>query len=168
MQLAAASVQEPSYVSHRPRLESHREHVLLVEPDDEAATQATRSLEAHGYRVTWMRCEREALEWLALPIWARASAEIVLVDLDRSTLNASGFMSVLRAVATSVPPVVLLAAEPAPDLLKKSLSVGAAGYVRKPLMDDDLLRTVRHSLGKRDSVSRLLADHLLSTQPLMN
>ena len=89
MHLALEAQYLPVVARQRPRLDSHREHVLLVEPNEVWAEVVSQALENHGYRVTWMRSACEALESFCAPAWSsRApSAEIVLMDIDAPDLG---------------------------------------------------------------------------------
>src|SRR5689334_11306543 len=91
----------------RRRLDSHRERVLLIEPDAEWADVASESLQNHGYRVTWMRNAREALDVLVAPLWSgrAVAAEVVLLDVDRPELDVVGFMQLLSHFSKRMPPV---------------------------------------------------------------
>lgn len=145
---AEATVQQFRAQSTRHRLDSHKEHVLLIEPNALWAEVATQSLEDHGYRVTWMRSEQEAIEALIAPSWSSAacSAELILMDIDRPGADAVAFVQALPQLTNNAPPIVLIAAQPVEQLMRTAHEAGAAGWVCKPYAMDDLLLTVRHSL----------------------
>ena len=151
MHLALEEQYMPVVARQRPRLDSHREHVLLIEPNEIWADVVSQALEHHGYRVTWMRSACEALESFCAPAWSsRApSAEIVLMDVDAPELDIFSFMQVLPELRKDAPPVVLLGARPTQSLMETAADVGAAGFISKPFAMDDLLLTVRHSLRRR-------------------
>jgi DNA-binding NtrC family response regulator len=133
----------------RPRLSSHREHVFLIDSCAAAASVAIPSLEAHGYRVTWVERAQQALSIVLSPTWfsQQSLADVVLFDIDREEISPASFGQILRATGPGMTPVVLLGSHPMAELQKHVQRGAAVGGVRKPLEPDELLRTVRASLG---------------------
>jgi DNA-binding response OmpR family regulator len=135
-------------VQSRTRLQSHKEHVLLIERDAFWADLASKSLTTHGYRVTHMASETQALEALLAPAWAGRTclAEVMLLDCDAT--EARSFLQVLRESKAALPPIVLVGTLSIFDLMVAVAETGAADYVQKPYSGSDLLSAVRHSLGR--------------------
>jgi CheY-like chemotaxis protein len=140
----------------RTRLQSHKEHVLLIERDPYWADLASRSLASHGYRVTHMPSRADALEALLAPRWSgrACQAEVVLMDYDVAE-HARAFMEVLRESQLSAPPVILLGSAPLIELMQAVSELGAADFVCKPFASSDLLTAVRQSLGRRTGLRSL-------------
>lgn len=130
----------------RPRLSSHREHVVIIESCSITSAIAARALEEHGYRVTVMEKAEEALQLMLAPSLTRPYlADLVLLDTDKEDIDAATFSAVMRSVISEVPPLVLLGGRSDEEMNDLADRGGAVAYVAKPLDVDDLLITVRRS-----------------------
>lgn len=148
----------------RPRLASHREHVLLVEPDADHAALIIEPLERHGYRVTWLTSAREALDLMLASPWSgrRCRPDLILLDTDATDVDVLGFSECVSRspsnAGQAVVPLVLTGSRPHMALMELSYDVGATSYVAKPLDSEDLLSTVRRSLGFRSNEAKKTVD----------
>ena len=113
--------------------------VLIVE-DDEAIREALQmALELEGYQVFTAGDGQEGLEVLErIP-----RPCLILLDFMLPVLNAPGFMAAKKqndAIATI--PVVLVSAYG-----DRAQSIGASGFVKKPIDFDSLMRFVKQHCG---------------------
>lgn len=123
-----------------PRLSSHRERVLLVEPCATTAGIIIEAMSEHGYSVTHAESAEKALPLLISPSWfgRAAPAEVVLLCVDELDVELRTFAEIVRLAGS--PLVLFGAVEP------ESLC-GAKTFLAKPVKMSELLATVRKSLG---------------------
>jgi CheY-like chemotaxis protein len=110
--------------------------VLLVEDDREIRETITDILRDEGHVVMGAGNGQEALEELS-----RAPADVILLDLMMPVMDGWQF----RAEQQKHPvwrhiPVIVVSADA--QIADKARSIGAHGFLRKPLNIDDLLRLV--------------------------
>ena len=114
------------------------EDILVVEDDGDARWALKALLEAEGYRVACAAHGGEALDYLRQSRPPRA----ILLDLSMPVMDGWTFRKQQQRVAAwAVIPVVLLSAEE--DLAWQAASLGAAGYLHKPVEVERLLAAVR-------------------------
>jgi DNA-binding response OmpR family regulator len=164
MQLATST---PSTCFARPRLSSHRERVFLIEACAVTAAVAARSLEDHGYQVTWFESAEKAVASFLTPEWFGRScpADVVILDTDRLEMDLATFAEILRL--SNAPPLILLGSQPMENMRSLVSDVNAAGAVHKPLNPQDLLPLVRRSLS-RHRPKQKVKEHFFSdlTRPV--
>jgi two-component system response regulator MtrA len=116
-----------------------RRSVLLVE-DDEATSQAIGELlELEGYGVRRVRNGADAIDALH-----DFTPDVVLVDLQLPVMDGRSFIELYRRRVRPAASVVVMSGRH--DGLAIAQSVGADGYVRKPLEIGELVRAISLAL----------------------
>jgi len=118
------------------------ETILLVDDEESIRTFASAILERFGYRVLTGASGEEALE-----IIGRTGGKIALVILDLGMPGMGGHRCLQEIRKMDPPAKVLIASGYSLNAqVKKSLEMGAAGYIGKPYRVNVLLRKVREIL----------------------
>ena len=110
--------------------------ILLVEDETAIGEGLTTSLEAEGFRVSWIRDGGEAVD-----AWRRQRPDLVLLDLMLPGLGGTEICRRLRAEG-DVPIVMLTAKDTEVDRVV-GLELGADDYVTKPFSTRELLARIR-------------------------
>jgi DNA-binding response OmpR family regulator len=108
--------------------------ILLVEDEIHIASLVRTYLARDGYTVIWVRSGEEALVELG-----RHPVRLVVLDIGLPGID--GF-EVCRAIAGSVPVIILTARDDEPDRVA-GLEVGADDYVTKPFSPRELTARVK-------------------------
>jgi len=116
-----------------------RRTILIVDDDRDIREVTADALDAEGYLTATAGDGRAALEWL------RAHPDepcLVLLDLMMPDMDAAAFREQqLRDPALSGIAVIVFSADA--GVAEKAKSMGAAGYVKKPVGLLELLNVVR-------------------------
>ncbi len=116
-----------------------RRTILIVDDDRDIREVTADALEAEGYLTATARDGRAALEWLRAH---RDEPCLVLLDLMMPDMDAAAFRKEqLRDPTLADVAVVIFSADA--GVAEKAKSMGAAGYVKKPVGLLDLLEVVR-------------------------
>jgi CheY-like chemotaxis protein len=111
--------------------------VFVVEDDADVRAMLEQALELEGYAVASAANGQEALEWLRV----EGPPSLILLDLMMPVMNGWQFMAVQTTDPNlSTIPVVVLSGDATIDA--KAQSLGATGFLRKPVTIDALLATV--------------------------
>ena len=124
-----------------------KKHILIVEDDDDTAALATRILERDGYQTLRTASALESshvMKTLGLPA-------LILLDVDLGpSMNGFDMLARMRAhPKLSTVPVVLCTARSSAEDVIRGLTLGADGYVVKPIASKTLLEVVGKVLGKQ-------------------
>ena len=112
--------------------------VLLVDDEPDVLFAARLLLEDAGYGVIATDRGVQALEFAEQ--W---KPDAVFLDLRMPDLDGWAVLEELHAKSeTSRMPVIVLSAHTDPSAVKKSLELGARGYVEKPFRSGDLTRAL--------------------------
>jgi len=121
--------------------------VLLVEDEPDLLLLARLILEMSGFAVIEARGGEEAVE-----IAENEKVDAVFLDLRMPGMDGWAVLEELRASGTiSRLPVIILSAHADPSAIKRSVALGAKGYVKKPYRAADLtqaLEAVRVQVGE--------------------
>lgn len=142
---------------------SRRPRVLVAEDDSGLRDVLTTLLVDSGYDVLAAATGREAIAHLQ-----EAPADIVLTDIVMPDANG---VDVLRAVRERHldTPVILMTGNPTLPTAVEALSLGALGYLVKPVAESTLLATLSEALGmarlaslRREAVAELGGGRLIA------
>jgi two-component system chemotaxis response regulator CheY len=115
--------------------------ILIIEDDDETATVVCEVLADAGFRTGRASNGADGLEYLRL----HGPPKMILLDLHMPVMDGQQMMRILQREPTwRRIPVVLLTADP--QARDKAIEVRAAGYLKKPFSDPDLLAMVGSAL----------------------
>jgi pilus assembly protein CpaE len=127
--------------------------ILLVSTADETRDQVERALadEGSAYRLYWVTQPD-----LALRRAEELMPQVVLVD---ESLAGARMAALIQDVAERVPGAVILALVSGTSLALAGQAVlaGARGFVTRPIRADDLLLTLRETLGRQRAAEPALA-----------
>ncbi|HEX4763186.1 MAG TPA: response regulator [Usitatibacter sp.] len=119
--------------------------VLVVEDDDDTAALAMRALERGGYAVGRAKDSKETaayLQRLVIP-------ELILLDVELPGIDGFKMLSHLRAhpkLATVA--VVMFTSRSSREDVVRGITLGADGYIAKPIAPKTLLEIVNKVLGR--------------------
>jgi CheY-like chemotaxis protein len=112
--------------------------VLIVEDDYDIREVLTEVLQDEGYQVMGGANGREALDLL---LATQAIPKLILLDLMMPVMSGWQFAEKLREDARyKALPIVVVSADG--NLQQKAASLGASGYLRKPIEIEALLEVV--------------------------
>ena len=114
--------------------------VLIVEDSPTQAESIRFMLEEAGFHVESARHGREGLEKIRL-----SPPDIVVTDLEMPEMNGLELVEAVRRDHPSVP-VVLMTAHGSEEIAALALRQGAASYVPKLYLEDDLIPSVERIL----------------------
>ena len=118
-------------------------NVLIVDDDADMQDALSESLEIEGHDATCVSNGREALDYLK----TGAPVCVILLDLMMPVMNGWEFRKEqLENAALAGIPVVVVTADGNAD--EKARRLAANGFLRKPLIAEDLLSTVEKFCGR--------------------
>lgn len=134
-----------------------RERVLVVDDEPGMLEVCRDSLEVlDDIEVVTEQESRRAAELLRTGTW-----DLIILDIRMPGLSGVELLGIAREQDPDQP-VLMLTAYPTVETAVESMKLGAADYITKPFLPDDLRATVRRILdGRRlDEENRLLRRHL--------
>ena len=112
--------------------------VLLVEDEPDVRFATRLVLEDAGYAVIEAREGEEAIEQLEM-----TKVDAMFLDLRLPGTDGWRVLEDLRARnGSSLPPVIIVSAQADPSAVRRSVGLGAAGYVTKPFHAADLTQAL--------------------------
>lgn len=125
----------------------HNRLVLVVDDSQIVRRLVTQALEEAGVKVIMAENGRQALKHIA-----EQRPDLIISDLDMPEMNGIDFCKTLHAdPGLSVIPLVIMSANSDGSMMRRLLSLGAAGYLVKPFNMEQIVITVE----------KLLSDHFL-------
>lgn len=126
--------------------------VLIVE-DDIATRAVTRiTLQVEGYLVAEAANGIEAMRILN----SEDPPDVVLLDLAMPRMDGFAFLEAINAMRPTPPSsVIVVSADRTSGVASELMSLGAAGFVRKPLGREDLRNIMKIVLARRASQSAI-------------
>lgn len=111
--------------------------VLIVEDDPEIGSSITDLLDMEGYRSKTVLNGQRALDWLAA---SQEAPDVILLDLMMPVFSGYEFLESVREHERllAIPVIIISAAADARSTAQKH----HAGFVKKPLDADDLLKAI--------------------------
>ncbi|HLY62640.1 MAG TPA: response regulator [Terriglobia bacterium] len=123
--------------------------VLLADDSISVRRFVGRMIEKAGYKVKYASDGLEALE-----IASQGECHMVLTDLEMPRTSGYELMAHLRQnPATRGLPVVVLTSRAGDKHREKALKEGAAGFLTKPVQEDQLIAEIKKYLGAGDTAS---------------
>jgi len=122
---------------------------ILVVDDDESIRRALSAvLEDKGYVVDTAQCGSEAIEKSKRSHYNLALIDVRLPDMEGTRL--------LKALNDTVPPMVKIIVTGYPSLANamEAVNKGADAYILKPLVMDNVLKTIREHLKKQQDARK--------------
>ena len=113
--------------------------ILVVDDDDNNRFVLSGLLDMMGHRAT------EATDGTqALVLLAQQQIDVVLTDLQMPDMNGIELVRRIRALpgGNATVPVVAITADVSAGIVERCVQVGMDGYVSKPVISDDLKRTI--------------------------
>lgn len=135
--------------------------VLVVDDDPGTLATCEAVLRHAGYEVETTASRAGALE--ALHRWP---FDLLLADVRLPDGTGLDLVRQLRDLGSEMPVVVMTGyrtidtGQGAVDTAAEATRLGAAGYLEKPVFDEDLLRAVKRTLSRRPSDARVRANGL--------
>ncbi len=121
-------------------------HLLVVEDDEDSLYTLTTQLSLLGYDTVSVARDGEA----AIAFLAHNPVDLVLLDLMMPACDGFGVLEWLRSRDEGAEvPVIVISALDTPDAIVRSIKLGAADFLPKPVKADLLRTRVAASLGRR-------------------
>lgn len=117
--------------------------ILIVDDDESIRKALSTVLEDIGYVVDTAQCGSEAIEKSKTSFYNLALIDIRLPDMEGTML--------LKALNDTVPPMIKIIVTGYPSLANavEAVNKGADAYILKPLVMDDVLKTIRDHLKRQ-------------------
>ena len=112
--------------------------ILVVEDDPTLGPAIIDVLSAGGHAPTLASSVDDAFRLLAYP----HRVEVVILDLQLGEDRGEKLVHLLRLVGTKLPPVVVLSAQPIPELIRAAKTVGAEVLLQKPCSPQRILEAI--------------------------
>ena len=121
--------------------------ILIIDDDESIRKALSAVLEDKGYIVDTAQCGSEAIEKSKTSFYNVALIDIRLPDIEGTRL--------LKALNDTVPPMIKIIVTGYPSLANavEAVNKGADAYILKPLVMDNVLKTIREHL-KRQQEAR--------------
>jgi response regulator RpfG family c-di-GMP phosphodiesterase len=125
----------------------HNRLVLVVDDSRSVRNLVTEALEEAGFKVIMAENGKQALKRID-----EQRPDLIISDVDMPEMNGMDFCKILHADPTlSVIPFIIMSSNSDRSMMRRMLSLGAAGYLVKPFNLEQIVITVE----------RLLSDHFL-------
>ena len=120
-------------------MEKKPAHILVADDDEFLLELIKKTLEAEGFRVTPV-CDGQT----ALDIFAKTKPDLVLLDIKMPGLDGNEVLEKIRQGSDM--PVIILSGITEPDMVVRSLEIGANDYIKKPFSPNELVARVKAKL----------------------
>ena len=124
-------------MSEKPASPNGPAHILLVEDDPAQLSDAWGMLEVLGYRITAAASAEEAVRLLE-----RTCFDAILTDNILPGMTGFQALPQLRASGS---PVIVMSSQHGPDMEKDARLLGAAAFIKKPLVVKELDQLIRRA-----------------------
>ena len=127
---------------------SEKARILVVDDDESIRKAMTAVLEEEGYVVDTAQSGKEAVEKCSTSYYNLALIDIRLPDMEGTRL--------LNAMKQSTPPMVKIIVTGYPSLSNaiEAVNKGADAYLLKPLVMNDVLKTIKEHLNKQEEARK--------------
>jgi AmiR/NasT family two-component response regulator len=116
--------------------------VVIADDDEYVSSSLSLMLQNLGYTV--LSCARSGIE--ALDMTRRLRPDLLIMDIKMSDMD--GLKASKRILESHPLPIVIVTAYNDPDLVDQADDIGVAGYLVKPFMQAELVRTVSMALSR--------------------
>ncbi len=124
-------------------------HILVVEDDDVMRKSLELTLREH-YAVHCEKYGKMAISYLKCQ-----KVDLILLDMHMPFLNGLKTLEMLRRIPDyEVSPVLFLAGEASDEVKKSCFALGAKGFLTKPFVMEELIRTLDGILYEKKGFSR--------------
>lgn len=133
--------------------------ILIVEDDRATREAMSEILELEGYSVKKSVTAREAIDTLV-----SESFEVILCDLVLPDLT--GFSIIDHVIAShsgSRPVIIIVSGLDDRDNMRKGMELGVDDYVTKPFTRNELLKTIKTQLAKKEHLKEEIEQEAQST-----
>ena len=120
--------------------------MLVVDDDKLTRWSVATILMGLGYQVSEAASLEEAAAFLN-----SHTPRLVLLDIRLPDGDGFALLQDIRKQYPSVP-VLMMTAHPSPDTVKRALTLGAAGHLKKPFKPHELKQAVLAALEKRQAM----------------
>jgi len=133
-------------LSHQEQNHDPSNFSILVAEDNEVNAQiAVHFLQTTGYSVTRVANGQQAVDACTDP---DQSFDLILMDINMPVLDGYQATQIIRNDVMLEVPIIALTANAFEEDKEKSLNAGMDHHLTKPLVKDELLQTIKMSLGE--------------------
>jgi DNA-binding response OmpR family regulator len=118
-------------------------NILLVEDDADLGPTLNRALSSSGHCVTLVTSIEAALRSFA----KNKTFHIMLLDLQVGDERGESLIEQLHIEHKSIPPVIIMSAQPAYEISSTARWINAATVLRKPCAVQEIESTIQRVLG---------------------
>jgi two-component system chemotaxis response regulator CheY len=115
--------------------------ILIIDDSETIRQRVAGALEQAGFAVAMARDGIEGLEQIE-----KQKPSMVILDVNMPRLNGLDMLERIDVKARNLP-VLLLTTEVQPSLIARAKKAGAKGWMVKPVNVEQLLETVRRTIG---------------------
>jgi DNA-binding response OmpR family regulator len=119
--------------------------ILVVDDEPDILLLVRIHLNAAGHETVLAADGERALEQLG-----RGSVDLVLLDVCMPVMDGWSVLEAINARDQRSTRVVVMSGRPAPGDLRRAFELGAADYVRKPFLPEQLLEAVEAVLARSE------------------
>ena len=133
--------------------------ILIIEDDEGLCELIKENLDETGHKISCVSSAGEAIKWLETQ-----TPYLIILDYHLPDMNGQEALTVFGLRHPELP-VVMLSGSANVQIMRQVLQAGAAGFVTKSCVSDELLRAVRSVLGGDIYLpAELNANHALAQQ----
>lgn len=138
---------DPSLPTHNPKPQPIQRKTVLIVDDSLTTRQALYlTLEKFGYQVIQAGDGREAIEQLS----RSKEIQVVLCDVEMPNMNGFEFLTACRKESRFANlPIVMLTSRGGAKHRGVAQMLGASGYLTKPYLEQELIKTIQDLLPKQ-------------------
>ncbi len=111
--------------------------ILVIDNDPSTSTLFKKLLESKGYNVLTSNSSKESLE-----IVQRVMLDLILLDLLMPEMDGWQLCKAIREITRT--PILIISAIESPEIITKTLDLGADDYLVKPISSFTLLAHVKN------------------------
>lgn len=125
-------------------------NVLIVDDSASMRSVIRKTIKVSGFKVGeyWEAADGQE----ALAVLSSEWVDLVLTDINMPNMNGLELVAemnkdqMLRSI-----PVVMVTTEGSQESIRKSMEMGAKGYIKKPFRPQDIKQTLNHIMGEAEN-----------------